>query len=102
MCVISQIGDHYTEKWRPFVQPTPGLHPFPNVQPEQVGPGYFGPSRREFDALRAEVEECLRLLKAAREIDTVLGQAECQTAEKIEIIKKIAALVGVDISDILA
>ena len=57
-------------------------------------------SREEFDALKKEMEELKKLLKAAKEYDEKTGQPDCHMDEKVELIKKIAELVGVDLKGI--
>jgi len=93
MCVMSVIGDHYGRKWdrdfdvykrRPFVlTPIPMPAPFPAI------------TREEFDALRQEVLEMKRLLQNAKEIDETTGQAPCDDAEKMALLRKIAEAVGI-------
>ena len=49
-------------------------------------------SRAEFDKLKRDVEE----LKRAKEYD----EPDCEMDEKVELIRKVAELVGVDIEDL--
>lgn len=57
--------------------------------------------RAEFDKLKAEVEELKKLLQAARKFDDATGQHECEQAEKVAFLKKIAEFVGVNFDDVL-
>jgi hypothetical protein len=94
MCTVSMIGDHYSDRWTP-----------PN---RQVWPVTLAPvitvnpvTRDEFDALKAEVLEMKELLRAAKRIDELTGQEDCEMEEKLVILRKVAELVGVDLEDVL-
>lgn len=93
MCAVSFVGDAYKRHFEDIYPKGPIGWP--------VGGGYkpnvpYGPSKEEFDELKAKVDEMIALLKAARQFDELTGQAECQMDEKIAFLKKIAALVGID------
>lgn len=93
MCVVSMVGDVYTERWK-------NLYP-----PEKLNPinnNYFPTvSREEFDHLKREVEMLKELLKKAKEYDEKTNQPDCEQEEKIALIKKVAEMVGVDLKDVL-
>lgn len=90
MCTVSMIGDHYTEKWREIN---------PQTWPYQTGGFTFevAISRHEFDALKRDVEECKALLKRAKKYDEDNGEPDCEMEEKMELIRKVAKAVGVDL-----
>lgn len=92
MCTVSMVGDHYTDKWRNRGWFT-GEPQFPLPIPD-------GPSRKEFDALKKEVEDMRDLLKRAKEYDERTGQPNCEIDEKVALLKRVAELVGVDLSDV--
>lgn len=100
MCSVSFIGDAYgktvPERW-PWVQPyvQPNSPTITITQQPEV-------SREGFDALRKEIEELRTLLIAAKHFDEVTGQPDCEMAEKVELLKRLGELVGVDLSDVLA
>jgi F0F1-type ATP synthase delta subunit len=73
-------------------------HPHPSTTPVPV----FTPavSKEEFEALKKEVEELKRLLKAAKKFDEETGQPDCHMDDKVDFIKKLAEYVGVDLEDI--
>jgi len=106
MCVVSMVGDHYSEKWRwvePHIQPTitnipPGNNPFVSKPDTFRWP--TGVSNEEFQELKKEVLEMKELLKKAIRYDEIHNQPECEVEEKIELLKKVAELVGVDLKDI--
>ena len=98
MCVVSMIGDHYSDKWRDRypIRPDPIGWPWPNqtVTDEQV-------SKREFDALRKEVEEMKALLKRAIKYDEVNHEPHCEVEEKMELLRRVANAVGGNLDDII-
>ena len=98
MCVVSMIGDHYRDHWTdpqrdgwhiPYVPPTQ-----PIVLPSPV-------SKEEFDALRKEVLEMKKLLKRAKDYDEKNNEPDCEIDEKMELLRKVAKLVGVDLDDVI-
>jgi hypothetical protein len=79
--------------------PKPFPHSYPYM-PWQLAPGqtfippsYNGPTKEQF-------EEFLKLLRAAKKFDTLLGMKDCEMAEKLEWLKAIATHLGVDIKDL--
>ena len=84
MCVVSMVGDAYNERWK-WVPQVP------------ANPNY----RAEFDALKADVEEMKTLLRAAKRIDELTGQPDCENAEKLAVLRRVAELVGVDLADVI-
>ncbi len=97
MCVVSMIGDHYTKKWRrkyPSVDPGLGF-PWPLAPPPpQI-------TRDEFEALKRDFAEMKELLMRAKEYDARTNQPECETEEKVAILRRVAELVGVSLDDVL-
>lgn len=57
-------------------------------------------SKKDFDALKAEIEELKKLLLAAKRFDEATDQPECHDEEKIALIRQIADLVGVDVDEV--
>lgn len=105
MCIVSAVGDYFKDG-------LPERHPWvqPYVNPDTVKPTDWpkwpilpqpdAPSKAEFDKLKAEVEALKELLLAAKKFDEKTGQPHCELDAKIDLIKKIAAFVGVDVSDV--
>lgn len=91
MCSVSMVISDFQQRW-------------PNAIPQQQPlQGYaLGVSRAEFDALKAEVTALRGLLEAAKKFDEETGQPDCEQEEKVALLKRIAEMVGVDISDVLA
>lgn len=98
MCTVSMIGDHYADKWRPVPQNPPYQ---PTVIP--TSPIYLPPpiTREEFDALKRDVEEMKLLLKRAKQYDADHGEPDCEMDEKLVILRRVAEMVGVDLTDVL-
>ena len=84
MCVVSMVMDHYRDKWEPYVQQ-------PTVWPVVIGK--IPPT-----ITAEEVAEFRRLLERAREYDKRMGQPDCEVDDKRQILKRIAAALGIDIS----
>lgn len=100
MCSVSMVGDFYSDKWRerdyfPKVPMFPGVFPQPQYPIPVI-------SREEFDLLKREVSDMKELLKRAKEYDEKNGEPNCEIDEKIDLLRKVAKLVGVDLGDILA
>lgn len=91
MCIVSNIGDFYHQQWQPYVQPIPNTSSWTIIPPV---------SRAEFDALKRDVEEMKELMRAAKRMDELLGQPDCEMAEKLAVLRKVAELVGVDLDDL--
>ena len=100
MCTVSMVGDHYRDIWKdkPF-WPQPPYSPYIPL-PNQTTP-FNGVSREEFNELKRQVEEMKLLLARAKEYDERNNEPECEVAEKMELLRKIAALVGVNLDDVL-
>lgn len=106
MCVVSMVGDHYTKT-------IPSWPYFPSQQPwevDQIRPSKVKPmperlknafTREEFDALKREVEEMKELIKRAKEYDEKNNEPDCEIEEKMELLRKVAALVGVSLDDVV-
>ena len=91
MCTVSYIGDDFNKRiGERFPNYTHWIQPVIN----------HGPSREEFEALKREMQELKELLKAAKKYDDATGQRDCEMASKIELLTKLAELVGVDLSEV--
>lgn len=87
MCVVSFVGDHYQDRW---TQP-PYEFKFNN---------WNEVSKEDFEALKKEVEELRQLLKKAIKYDEENGEPECQMEDKVELLRKVAKLVGVELEEL--
>lgn len=103
MCAVSMIGDHYRDAWkeRDWFQPT---FPATGVPIQSIPQQFFQQpaiSRVEFDELKREVTEMKALLIRAKEFDRRNNLADCETDEKMDILRKVAKLVGIDLDDVI-
>lgn len=96
MCASSMVGDHYRDMWQ-----TQPWYPAVTSLPQTVV--FNGPpiSRAEFDELKRQVAEMKELLTRAKKYDEETGQRECEMDEKMDVLRKVAKLVGVDLSEII-
>jgi formate-dependent nitrite reductase cytochrome c552 subunit len=102
MCAVSMIGDHYRDKWgkehpdwfKPSIIPN---HPNPFTQFPTAMPSV---TKQEFDALKKEVLEMKELLKRAIKYDEDNNEPHCEIDEKVALLKKVAEMVGIDLTDI--
>ncbi len=88
MCAVSMIGEHYSDKYR---------QQWPEIYQPGWAPTFTGPTREEFDKLRADVDEMLVLLRRAKLYDAANHEPDCETDEKMAVLRKVAKLVGVDL-----
>lgn len=89
MCTVSNVGDYYNHKTLPDHFPS-----YPSW------PQGIPPTREEFDELKRSVEALKELLLAAKEYDRKMGEPDCEMEDKVALIKKLAEIVGVDLSQI--
>lgn len=90
MCVTSAIMTYETNRWDRQWPGWAGASTFPQTV-----------TREEFDALRNDVRELKELLAQAQKFDAATGQPECELEEKVELVRKMAQFVGIDLDDVL-
>jgi hypothetical protein len=91
MCVVSFIGDHYENKWKPYrTDPFGTSYTFTST----------GVSQEEFDKLKEEVLEMKELLRKAKIYDEVNNEPNCEIEEKMQFLRQVAALVGVNLDEV--
>lgn len=86
------VGDHFTDKWNEPPQRdliNRWIH-----TPSEV-------SRAEFDKLKAEVQEMKKLLERAKKYDEANKEPNCEMEDKMAKLRQIAALVDIDLEDII-
>lgn len=107
MCVMSMIGDHYRDRWRDRFREQEW---WPNVPMWPPGPAMPMPvtlpqpspiTRQQFDDLKREVMEMKELLKRAKKYDEDNNQRDCEVDEKMDLLRKIAAMVGISLDDVI-
>lgn len=98
MCVVSYVGDYwkddFEDKW-PNIYEKIITEPSPNT----IDMNQFA-TKEDIAAIRREIEELKKLLKAAIKYDEATNQPHCEMEDKIDLIKKVAEMVGVDLSDL--
>jgi len=94
MCAVSMITQYYSDKWNKW-------------WPEEWAPTSFVPAHPptfldigEVEALRKEVEDLKGLLKVAKKYDKDNNQPDCEKGDKVEIVKRVAELVGVELEEL--
>jgi hypothetical protein len=97
------VGDYWKEQ---FPQKYPGVKewiiptsPVPTTlqDPNTIK---IAALEKELAALKKDMEEFKKLLIAAKLYDDATDQHECEMDEKVELIKKVAELVGVDLKEV--
>ncbi len=91
MCVVSMIGDHTRDKWN---------QPWSPTVPPVVEWDFGKVSRTEFEALKKEVEDLKQLLIKAKLYDEANDEPSCEMEDKVELLKRIAEAVGVDLEEV--
>lgn len=99
MCSVSMVGDHYRDMWKDQPWITAPNVPW-NPLPGQTVP-FVGVSVQEFNDLKRQVEEMKELLKRAKKYDEDNGEPDCEMDEKMDLLRRVAKLVGVDIETAL-
>lgn len=105
----------------PYVKPTPSQIPHPfqptqdalrecsvcgNTRAHRIHAAFESVerapevSKEDLDALRKEIEELKILLLAAKRYDEATGQPDCEMDEKVDLIRRVAEYVGVDVNEV--
>ena len=109
------IGDHYRDEWPnrfPWLPPNPDLPTWPtspdswSILPKPPFPDYplpqqDGPTQEQFDDLKRQVEDMKKLLEKAVEYDKKNNEPHCEIEDKMEFLRKVAALVGISLDDVI-
>lgn len=94
-CMVSNVGDMWGQRLPQKFPTQPWI--VPSSWPELV-PAI---TREEFEALKAEVAEMKEMLKRAKAFDEKNGSPNCEIEEKMELLRKIAELVGISLDDVI-
>lgn len=108
MCVVSNTGDFWGERFRPLrpLLPYEQQHAYGWPTPERtdikkiIFPAAH-PTQEDFDRLREEVEIMKEQLKLAKEYDEKNGEPNCEIDAKMKLLREIAKLVGIDLDEVL-
>lgn len=86
MCVISMVMDHY----QPLI---PEFTPLPYIQqPGNIQPPFAWPPSVDLVALRRLIDEFNAAVAAAKTVDKLTGQPDCEDPEKIKLVERVAEL----------
>lgn len=109
MCVVSNIGDSYRDRdgwpWRPVMPQYPYIPADPTI-PDQSKKDFQEEIARilkkqvdgtEIDDLKKRIEALEEMLKAGKKLDAETGQPDCELDEKVELLKRLAKELGVEI-----
>ena len=93
MCVVSMVIDHYDDRFKRWFEP------FPTIQPDTIP---IQPIKREpvslplklegLDELRQLIAEFKEAIAAAKKVDALTKQPDCEDPEKAKLIERVAAL----------
>lgn len=109
MCVVSMVGDFYSDKWK---QPWPQPKSFPPEKPiipisvedivKTASPTIYKEyvTKEDFDVLKKEVLEMKELLKRALDYDKRNNEPNCEMEEKVALLRQVAEFVGVTLEDV--
>ena len=105
MCVVSAIGDNWKQQFpQKFPDWTETVKYWPTIQqnPETIllNRTELEAVRKDIEAIRNEMIELKKLLKAAIDFDAKTGQPHCENEDKIALIRQVAEAVGVDLRDL--
>ena|SRR5579864_2564320 len=112
MCVMSMTGNYFEKTlpqrydWiQPYIQ-QPYIYPEKNnaVTPHTtitIGNPVIAVTREEFEALKKDVIMMKELLMESKKYDEENGEPDCEIEEKMEKLRAIAAIVGVDLDEVL-
>jgi hypothetical protein len=90
------VGDHYND----IFKPKPWYDPVKSWPlPEGARLTEFV-TKEEFAELKRQVEEMKALLIRAKEYDERNNEPNCEIEDKVALLKKVAALVGVSLEDV--
>lgn len=102
MCVVSMIGDEFSKRWELYKQlPQKGQSFAPTLNIQDYGRLLKSPVNiEEFNALKKEVEFMRDLLIAAKMYDEKNNETHCEMEDKVAMLKAMAKMMGVDLSEI--
>lgn len=109
MCVVSMIGDHYKDHFKDYEQIFIPKYPQPlKITPDTgasitypVGNVFTYIDKDEFEHLKKEVEHMKKLLIRAKIYDEQNNEPNCEIEEKMEFLRKVAELVGINLDDVI-
>lgn len=81
MCVVSMVFDHYQQPFNPWVDPgAPPVRPWPSIPVS------------ELDEIRKLIKEFREAVAAARRVDVLTKQPDCEDPKKAALEKRVDEL----------
>ena len=103
MCVVSMVLDHYNNEWnrRGYIYGPTTINPFDSLESEGWSKIVEEAKRsQEIEQLKNEVAELKKWVKEAKEYDKRTNQPNCESQEKLQLLKAIAKALNIDITDL--
>lgn len=97
MCTVSAIGDNWKQRL-PDLYPTayPVINDGPTRAEFAVQVAKNAELAKEVERLKKELAELKKLFDAAKLFDQATGQPDCETDEKVRVIRDLAKLLNVE------
>jgi len=100
MCVVSNLGYYYGHRrdgwpWQPYVPTIPLIPAAPTDFTKRLAE-----IARDHDIsdLKQRIEALEKMLREAKKFDAETGQPDCEMDEKVELLKRLAKDLGVEIN----
>jgi len=101
------IGDNFRDRhWPQWPEPMTPFNPEPRRSAPDIDPVVKlltgqAITRKEFDDLKAEVKAIRELLEKANAYDKLTDQPDCETAAKVDLLRKVGEALGIDLESVL-
>lgn len=92
MCVVSMVMDHYGDRFRPYWPYVPNWPSWPQDTPPQVPFVPAPPTPQEAQGIADMIKQFRDALEAARKVDSLTAQPNCEDPEKAKLVDRVAAL----------
>lgn len=90
MCVVSMVMDDFNKRFYPWIQTIPsqpiGVQPFPAVNP------FVAITPIELSEIRQLIREFREAVAAAKTVDRLTKQPDCEDPEKAKLLERVATL----------
>lgn len=81
MCVVSMVHDFYDPRFRPYLPIIPLVDPF--IQPQL---------QLDAEAIKKMIEDYHKAMEAAKTVDKLTAQPDCEDPEKAKLKERVAEL----------
>ena len=100
MCAVSAVIDNWKNTFQLPTTPTIPISFPPQPSPFKLHDDMQYVSKKEFDKLKREFEALKTLLLAAKKYDEETNQPDCEMAEKVALVRKVADQLGVNVDEV--